>query len=108
MDIIFYNNDWMLFNSYLAILPVIFSIFLFKMPNRFAKIVVGILWLIYLPNTVYVFTDLHHLIEQWSSLSGVYSVILIGQYFLLELVGLTCFLLAFYPIEILLRQAKLS
>jgi uncharacterized membrane protein len=108
MDILVYNLGWMTYNLYLAILPVIFSWFLFRMPNKFFTAVVGILWFLYLPNTVYIFTDLHHLIEQWDFVVGFEKIVLIFQYIVLEVIGLSCFLIAFYPFERIFQKFHLS
>lgn len=98
----------MTYNLYLAILPVIFAWFLFRMPNKVFTIVVGLLWFLYLPNTVYVFTDLIHLINQWPLVDTIGKMILILQYTLLEVIGLTCFLIAFYPVEKIFQKYGLQ
>jgi uncharacterized membrane protein len=108
MDIFSFNLSWMAYNLYLAVLPVIFAWFLFKMPNKLFTVIVGFLWLLYLPNTIYVFTDLHHLVEQWTGVDLLGKGILIIQYTLLEVIGLLCFLIAFYPVEKILRRFHLT
>ncbi len=108
MDLLSFNFFWMLYNLYLAVLPVIFSKFIFKMPNKFFTAIVGVLWFLYLPNTIYVFTDLQHLVDQWPNVSLPVQAVLVVQYGLLELIGLICFLVAYYPIEIILRKFKVS
>lgn len=104
MNIFVFNTAWMIFNLYLAVLPVIFSKFLFKMPHKIYTVIAGALWFLYLPNTIYVFSDLHHLVEQWSTVDSVGKVILVIQYGVLEVIGLTCFLVAFYPVEKILQN----
>lgn len=104
MDIFSYNLSWMIYNLYLAVLPVIFSLFLFKMPNKAFTVIVALLWLLYLPNTIYVFTDLQHLIKQWTMVDAFGKGILLVQYLLFEIVGLTCFLIAFHPWERILQK----
>ncbi|MGC7872635.1 DUF1361 domain-containing protein [Desulfosporosinus sp. SYSU MS00001] len=64
------------------------------------KVFFGLLWLLFLPNTAYLFTDLGHIGYQWSntvSLSG--RMLLIVQYLLLELFGIIMFLFSFLPFE---------
>ena len=108
MNIFSFNISWMTYNLYLAVLPVIFSWFLFRMLNKLFTFIVGALWLLYLPNTIYVFTDLHHLVEQWPMVDVMGKFILLIQYTLLEVIGLTCFLIAFYPMEKILQQLRLT
>ena len=106
MNIYYFNLAWMSFNIYLAILPVIFSLFLFNIPNKFISIIAGIFWFLYLPNTIYIFTDLHHIIEQWTIVDTTGKLILIVEYAALEAIGLSCFLIAFYPVEVISNNVK--
>lgn len=99
MDILLYNFSWMIYNLYLAFLPVIFGLFLFRMPNKFYSFLLGIIWFLYLPNTIYVYTDLQHLLEQWTYVDTFVKGLLALQYGLFVSIGLTCYLVAFYPFE---------
>jgi len=99
MNLIFYNIEWMAFNLYLAILPVIFAWFILKTKHKTLKFIVGILWILYLPNTIYIITDLHHLIKQWEIVNVLEKLVLVMQYLLLEAIGLVCFFIAFQPFE---------
>lgn len=108
MDILVFNISWMTYNLYLAILPVIFSRFLFSMPNKFFTFTVGLLWLLYLPNTVYVFTDLEHFVRQWQFVDTLGKSLLIVQYAVFEIIGLACFLIAFYPVEKILHNFRFT
>src|SRR3989337_2974809 len=82
MDIVAYNLSWMSFNLALAILPVIFMVLFFTLRNRFLKGIFFILWFLFFPNTIYVLTDVEHIIRQWP-----------------EVVGLCAFLIALFPFE---------
>lgn len=99
MDILTYNFSWMLFNLYLAFLPILFCWLFFRVKNKIGKAIFGILWFLYLPNSIYVFTDLHHLVEQWDFVGGNEKIILVVQYVIFEIIGLTAFLLGFSPLE---------
>ena len=105
MDLFLYYFPWMIYNLYLAFLPVIFGLFLFRMPNKFYSFLLGIIWFLYLPNTIYVYTDLQHLIEQWSNVTVFIQVLLVIQYAIFVTLGLACYLVAFYPFEKMLRGA---
>jgi|SRR6185369_2309091 len=108
MGILLFNTFWMIYNLYLAVLSVIFCWFLFKMPHRIYTVIVAFLWFLYLPNTIYVFSDLHHLVEQWGSFNIAGRIVLLYQYSILEVIGLTCFLVAFYPFEKILQKIKIT
>lgn len=94
----------MTWNLALAILPVLFSFFLFRKINKVFKAVIFILWFLFLPNTVYVVTDVIHLIRQWEYFDGVGRMILLFQYGIFVFIGLTCFVVAFAPWERILQQ----
>lgn len=76
--------------------------------SRVLKLILGLVWLLFLPNTAYLFTDLGHLIYQWNntvSMSG--RMFLIVQYLLLEFFGIISFLFSFLPFEKIIDQVRL-
>jgi uncharacterized membrane protein len=105
VDILFFNVSWMAFNIYLALLPIVFLWLSFLLRRKIYKLIFGFLWLIYLPNSIYVFADLSHLIEQWPEVTGIFErMLLVLEYAVLEFIGLTAFIYALHPIEKLLKE----
>lgn len=106
MSILVFNISWMILNSWLAILPVIFAWLFLKVKPKWLKLVFMGLWFIYLPNTLYILTDIIHVPKQWIMLVGSDKVILIFQYVVLLLVGFVTFLLALTPLEKMLFNSR--
>jgi len=106
MPIITYNESWMLYNCFLAFLALGFGYFFITSKNTIVKYIFGILWLLFLPNTIYIFTDLEHLIDQWQLVSWSMRPLLIGEYLILEFIGLVTFFYALYPFEKIILSWK--
>lgn len=104
MEILIYNVSWMLWNSFLAILPVGFAFIYFKYNNTFLKIFMAVLWFLYLPNSLYVISDIEHLVSQWPRVTSIERIGLFIQYVHLIVIGLTAFLMSMYAFEKELRR----
>lgn len=97
-------------NCFVALLSVGFTYFFLRLlhvRSRVVKFVLGFLWLLFLPNTAYLFTDLGHFIYQWNDTGSLASrLLLILQYFLMELFGVITFLISFFPFEKIINQVN--
>jgi len=103
MPVIDYNVSWMLYNLYLALLALVFG-YLALLGWKWFKYIFGLLWLLYLPNTIYIFTDLEHLVYELHQVFFPFSFFLFLQYFIFEIVGITVFILALVPFEKLVHS----
>src|SRR5476651_1192324 len=99
MPILIYNVYWMVYNCFLALVALGFGYLSIKSKNTFVKALFGLIWLLFLPNTIYIFTDLDHLIYQWPLVQMPLQSVLLLEYLLLEIVGIITFLIGFIPFE---------
>lgn len=106
MKILLYNLSWMGFNILLALIPLIAGWLLIKTQQKVLKVVFALIWFIFLPNTLYILTDLLHIFRQWHRLHYPGQIALALQYTTLELIGITTFILALYPVEKMLLYSR--
>jgi uncharacterized membrane protein len=104
MEILSDNFWWMLWNSILAVLPVIFAWYYFHTRRKLYKSILALLWLLFLPNSLYVISDIQHIFEQWNAVSGLDRIILLLQYIPLEVIGLAAYVVSLYACEKELRR----
>ena len=96
-------------NVFLALIPPIFGWLLLKTRQKVLKVAFALVWFFFLPNTLYLITDLPHIIWQWHRMHHAGQIVLALQYITLVLIGLVTFLLALYPVEkALVRSSRLK
>jgi uncharacterized membrane protein len=106
MEIIVFNLKWMMFNCFLALLAVVFAYLFVKAKNSVWKTITGVLWLLFLPNTIYMFTDMMHILYQWELVQGWEKAVVAVEFAVLQLVGFVTFILAFRPFEVILTWLR--
>lgn len=99
MGIVFFNFEWMFLNVMLAITGVSFGWLMIETKKPVFKLLFGILWLVFIPNTIYLLTDIIHLPEQMPYVNGVFRLLIILQYAFVFLAGLVTFIYGVYPLE---------
>lgn len=104
MTIIIYNTVWMAWNTLLALLSVMLGWFLIKEKKRIMRLLLTIVWLFFVPNTIYIITDVYHLVEQWAMVYGIEKLFVIGQYFFFISVGIVTFVISLYFFEYALTR----
>lgn len=98
----------MSFNVWLGLIAVGLGWTMYLIQNRLGKLLFGIGWLIFIPNTIYMITDVYHIGDQWYEVSNVAKIFLYFQYALLFSAAIATFICALYPFEKLLQQSKLG
>lgn len=96
----------MTLNTALALFAVACGWTVIKTKSKIVKLISGILWILFLPNTIYILTDIIHLILQSNSVGNMTIFALSLQYLMLISIGLLSFLYGIYPLEILLRLKR--
>jgi len=95
-------------NCNVALVTVVFTYVFFlslRARPRIVKIIFGVIWLLLLPNTAYLFTDVGHIPYQWNhTVSPTGRILLLVQYLLLELFAVITFLLSFLPFEEVIQR----
>lgn len=99
MDIVIGNFDWMTLNSGLALLAMIFALVFGVAKPRPLKVLLFGLVVLFIPNTIYLATDLQYLPRQFARVDMFGQVLLVVQYVLLALIGIVTFLISVYQIQ---------
>lgn len=98
------NLQWMSFNILLACLGLIFGLLFLKQKKYLLKVILFVLWILFLPNTIYLLTDLQHLPRQVFEQSNFfYRLIIFFQYIVLFLFGIFTYIYGLSPIDKLFK-----
>lgn len=92
MNLLIFNTVWMLWNLLLAGVSVLFGWLAYRARESSSKALLAFLWFLFVPNTIYILTDLYHLTYQRLLLSGFEKIILFVQYLLFIPLGIITFI----------------
>lgn len=93
------NFEWIWFNVSLALVAVVLGLLFTKVSTWYLKLACFILWFLFVPNTVYLVTDLQYLPEQLAKVQTHARYLLIVQYGLVAAAGVATFLIAVYQLQ---------
>lgn len=108
MDIFLFNLDWMIPNVALSALAVVFALGFIYSKSTLLKIPLVILWFLFLPNTIYLLTDVEYLPKQVmeSDFSG--AIIIFSQYIILLVIGVLTYFGGLMPLKVVFKQLKVK
>jgi len=106
MDIFLSNFKWMGENVGLALLGVLFCFLFLRTKSILFKIIFFVFWVLFIPNTIYLITDIQHLPKQLSDTESLFKVFLTIQYFILIGLGVVTYIASVYPVEIFFEKNK--
>ncbi len=104
MSILEFNLYWMAYNISLAVIAVVCGWLALKVKRTAYRLPLLILWLLYIPNTLYLLSDSIHFSQQLSKIQDADKISLITQYVVLMLFGVISFVAGVYPIEKLIKK----
>lgn len=108
MIYLFDNLNWMLFNIFLSFIPIVLVVMIRKKFNIFFHLALFFLWFIFLPNTIYLLTDLEYLPYQIFRSSFYEQALLFIEYGLLASFGVFSYLYSLEPIELVIKKFKVK
>lgn len=103
-----FNVNWMGFNLALAIAGVVFGWLFLTTKQPFLKLIAGILWILFLPNTIYLLTDLQYLREQFFKIELIYKPVLLLMYSGLIFFGMMSYIVGLWPLERFINSLKIK
>lgn len=99
MDVLYFNFKWMAFNIFLACIPVILAQVVFTKRFTVLKLIGSFIWFIFLPNTIYLVTDIVNLISDAGVISGKYLILDAVLFISLIPIGIITLVLSVSPYE---------
>lgn len=108
MDFFAYNLSWMLFNTVLALVPVGITALLRKDFQPATKWALFLIWLLFLPNSIYLITDLQHLPYQFVRVTHIEQLMIVTQYIALTILGVITYMYSLNVAERILSRLKIE
>ncbi len=99
MNILTFNLEWMSWNIFLAVVGMVFGLLLRRPHHKTIKALWAFLWLIFIPNSIYIVTDIYHLTYQLERVHYALSPILVFQYMVLLICGIITFVVGMLSLE---------
>lgn len=104
MNIFFDNSIWMTYNILLAFIAVINGNLFLQTKSKMKKCIYAFFWVFFLPNTIYMVTDMQHLFTQMYLVNDRIFLLILCQYILLLFVSITTFAIGMYPLDVLIKK----
>lgn len=100
------NLEWMTLNLALAVLGLVFGLLFIHIKEKFLKWVFFVLWILFIPNTIYLITDIEYLPEQLMRQNIIFQFLLLLQFITLALIGIGTFIYGLSPFDKMFKGKK--
>ncbi len=102
-----HNMSWMVFNAVLAVVPIILVVVLRRRLHLIPHLVIFFFWLLFLPNTIYLVTDIQHLpVQLLKSDSLIEQLLLLLQFSTLAALGVMTYVYSLEPFAVIFKRLK--
>src|SRR3989344_5189655 len=108
MEIFVFNLEWMIPNVALAALPVIFGLAYLHIKSRLLRIPLFVLWFLFLPNTIYLLSDVEYLPKQMMESEFSAKIFIFGQFITLMVIGILTYFGALMPCKAIFKQLRIK
>ncbi len=92
MNLLLFNTQWMLWNIFLAALSIILGRLSLKTKPKIFHALALVIFLLFIPNTIYIVTDLAHLFQRWNSVENWVKAVMTFQYLIFIPIGFITFI----------------
>lgn len=106
MDLLFFNLSWMFINVLLALLPVFLGLLMLQVKNPIVKFIVAFSWFVFLPNSIYLLTDMVDFFIFLYKVEGIYLIANLLLYIGLIPIGIVTYIISIYAFEKLIYKNK--
>jgi len=97
----------MVFNAVLAVVPIILVVVLRRRLHLIPHLVIFFFWLLFLPNTIYLVTDIQHLpVQLLKSDSLIEQLLLLLQFSTLAALGVMTYVYSLEPFAVIFKRLK--
>lgn len=102
------NITWLVWNLSLAAVSVFAAYYLNKTKHEGLRIFLAVVWLLFIPNTLYMLTDVIHVVGQFGTVNKFVDVFLFLWYTVMITLGIACYAWSFeWVMQYLNTYAKL-
>lgn len=103
------NVTWLVWNISLAAVSVFAAYEMSKTRRKSLRVLFALLWILFIPNTLYMLTDVIHIVGQFGTINKFVDVFLFLWYTSMITLGICCYAWSFeWMLQYLSKHTKLS
>lgn len=99
MDVLLFNSFWMIYNLSLGMIALSSGWLVVKTSILPIRAMLAVIWLLFVPNTLYILTDIIHVSRQWGLVGDAIKILLTFQYAFFIFLGIVLFVVGLFPFE---------